>query len=323
MYPRLKDGVDLQVWTHIETQEEVGVAVTPDGREIFLPDLLFRILMEADATRPLPVSDRLREKLLRDGLITTSRFRFGGWMNCLILWPVGRRAAYIRTFCGIANRWLKRLFLPVFLVGAAAWLYTLLSDGLWLNDASFFLFYVFFAVSVLLHEVGHLVSAVNAGYSVTEVGLLLFTVLPVGAYVAYHPKEDETDREKLELSLAGILFNLLLTGIFCLLAVLFPMLDFTFSTVALSNFLLVLVNILPNAGLDGEGALSALLGIQNVRRTAKACLSDRRERQRLLHSGAAGVICFLIYLFVVYVAKAAFLLFIGWNVVSLLQMIFT
>jgi hypothetical protein len=54
------------------------------------------------------------------------------------------------------------------------------------------------------------------------------------------------------------------------------------------NFYLVFVNLIPALGLDGNSALSAWCGVENISIEALLCLLSRKKRWKLFHSGFMG-----------------------------------
>ena len=82
---------------------------------------------------------------------------------------------------------------------------------------SWWLYYGLLVCSLALHEVGHLVAGLAYGYKISDTGILLLGIIPIGAYVAHEDKKDASRSEKVQFALAGVEMNLLIAGI-CLLS---------------------------------------------------------------------------------------------------------
>lgn len=121
---------------------------------------------------------------------------------------------------------------------------------------SWWLYYGLIVLSLALHELGHLVAGVAYGYKISDIGILLLGIIPVGAYVAHENKVDVTKAEKIQFALAGVEANLLMAGTCLLLAIQSYQWSLTLFYVANVNVMLACVNLLPTSGLDGESSLS-------------------------------------------------------------------
>jgi len=118
-------------------------------------------------------------------------------------------------------------------------------------------------------------------------------VIPFGAYVGFEDRRKEPRWGKLRLNLSGIEMNLLLAGIFYAIASAGGALAATTFEIAYFNVLLAVFNLFPIAALDGEGALSALCGVDSIHRLARRTLFCAKTRKKLLRSGLLGIGTFL------------------------------
>lgn len=278
-------------------------AANAAGERFAIGEDIYQALLLADGRGPLALPpelsasyDDILQELILDGLLQTSRFiRSEDRFNRFVLFMIPERTPNIASFCrGI------QLTLPI-----AAPL--LLAEGLLLQffypatGGAFVLplHYALFFLSLFLHEIGHLAAGLAYGYPLRDLSILFFGYFAIGACVAYQPEEvPHSPKEEIQFSLAGVEVNLLLAGIFLLLSLLVPALGETFREASLVNILLFSVNILPASHLDGEAALSALLGVESASDTARLWLQSGRRRRKLLHEGARGIGFLFLFLFV-------------------------
>ena len=157
---------------------------------------------------------------------------------------------------------------------------------------SWWLYYGLLICSVALHEVGHLVAGLAYGYKISDTGILLLGIIPIGAYVAHEDKKDASRSEKVQFAIAGVEMNLLIAGICLLIATQYYPLSLVLVSVANINVVLAGINLLPASGLDGESALSAVFGVNSISEVAKKCLLNKKRRQKLLCSGFSGYACY-------------------------------
>lgn len=300
MHPMLKEGVSLGIYHYEDSDEPQYFAENPKGEEFVISYELYKALLHADGTKPMMLrhcgGEKTIEKLKRYGIITTSRFVTDGELfNRFILFPIGFGAVKFRPFCVLANHLLPFLSLLMFTVGVVLCLTTKSPLYFEFNLA---LYYGLVILSLSAHELGHFIAGISAKYEFSDVGILLLTVFPVGAYVAHEEKENATDAEKLQLALSGILVNLLIAGTFFAGAALCRTTDYTFTAVAQANCILAAVNLLPAEGFDGESALSALFGVDSISKIARKWLTNTKRRRKLFRSGITGYACFCLFGFI-------------------------
>jgi len=266
-----------------------------DGEEFEISYSLWDALLHADGTRPLTLPDNGRwilPKLKEHGLVHTSRFvQVDGFFNRFILFPVSNRMYANRVYFRAINSALPIVSTLIFALG----IYLMTSRG-GSNGYNFnlWLYYGLIFLSLGLHELGHLVAGLAYGYIISDVGILLFGIIPLGAYVAHENKKDATKIEKIQFSLAGIETNLLIADICLFLALQSLTWSMTMVYVANTNIILAGINLLPASGLDGESALSAACGVTSISKVAGKCLTNKKHRQKLLHTGMPGYVCFAV-----------------------------
>ncbi len=324
MHPILNSGVELGTFIYEDTGEEGFLLSDRRGEEYEISYELFRELMRADGSSVLRLpKDTIRE-LKEEGILATSRLVKDGWLNRYILFILGKRAKRFRPVCRRINAMLPYGAVLVFFLGIAAKLCirTETESHLILS-----LYYGMLIASMAAHEWGHITAALAFGCTVTDMGLLLLGIIPAGAYTAYQEMGELKQGEKIQLSLAGIEMNLMLAGLFLLASVFCPD-SYTWMMAANVNVFLVLFNILPVEGLDGEWVLSDLLGVKSVGALAWRSLTVRRKGERFLRSGPIGWLClaFCGLLCLFKLAVAALIAFNGlyglWIILKLIGLLF-
>lgn len=120
-------------------------------------------------------------------------------------------------------------------------------------------------LSIALHEIlGHLISGIALNAPVYEAGLLI-----QGAYVIIDETRLPNKWHRAQIMAAGIEVNMLIAGICFILASVVN--DRDLWVMGLMNVCLVLSNLAPLDGLDGNGIASALLGIDLAKAANKVC----------------------------------------------------
>lgn len=125
----------------------------------------------------------------------------------------------------------------------------------------FWLFFVYFA-SIILHEFSHAIVAKKLGYKTNKIVLY-----PTGCLL-FGETDEFTFKDEILISLAGPLFNLIITIFLVCLWWIIPE-TYNFSQdVAIANLSLALFNLLPVFPLDGGRVLLALLSSKFERKFA-------------------------------------------------------
>ena len=322
MYPVLKEGVSTGTF-HYEGSDVTHYFIeNADGKEFEISKRLRDALLQADGTRPLNLPDngcRILPKLKKHGLVRTSRFvKDDGIFNRFILFPIGNGMQTDRLVFKAINAALPVVSILIFAIG----IYVTSSEGKGSGyNFSWWLYYGFIVLSLAFHELGHLVAGLTYGYKISDTGILLLGIIPLGAYIAHEDKKDATKAEKVQFALAGVEVNLLIAGICLLSAAQSYQLSLTMFSVANVNVLLAGINLLPTSGLDGESALSAACGINNISEVAKRCLTNKKRRQELFRAGLSGYACFCVF-FITLISKFILWMLIGLDVVSVFFNIF-
>ena len=307
MYPMLKEGITIGTFSYEGSDEIHYFVENGEGGEFEISYELYKALVHADGTKPLRLrhcgGKKTVEELKRLGIIRTSRFVSDDeFFNRFIFFPIGSRARKYRPLCVLTNQLLPFLSIIMFVVGIILKLTT--EENLYYEFNTIENYALIF-ISLAAHEMGHLVAGISAKYNFSDAGILLLRLFPIGAYVAHEEKKNATKAEKLNLALSGILVNLLIAGILFAGSVLSSTTDYTFIAAAQINCILAAVNLLSAEGLDGEAALSALLGFESISETAKKWIMNAKHRRKLFHSGFTGYASFCLFGFIM-LSKALF-----------------
>ena len=314
MYPMLREGVSMGTFTFEGSDDEHYYIENADGDEFEINSRLYNALLKADGTKPLDLPERGRSilpSLKKNGLVQTSRFVNDGVLNRFILKKFGKFSRSTIHACKMFNKLLPFATVLLFAMGIVLMLNVKrrVSFGF---DFPFHLILVY--VSVALHELGHLTAGIAYGYHITDAGVLLLWRVPIGGYVAHDENKHVTDLQRMQFSLAGVEMNILMAGILLIAAAASSRLSLTFVSAANVNVVLAIVNgLIPSFGLDGESALSALLGVKSIYELSKKWLKGKNKRRKLLKAGFPGVLCFGFFS-IVYLSKILVWVYLGLNV---------
>ena len=322
MHPILHEGVSIGTFQY-EGSSAVHFYVKNDvGDEFEIGSSLCSALLKADGTMPLDLPDkgrRLIPKLKKHRIIRTSRFVKGpGLINRFILFPIRSKGNQCRSLFKVIHSVLPVIAMILFFTGV---LLTNTSKAEAGNGFNWWLYYGLALASVALHEAGHLTAGLAYGYEMSDTGILLLGILPIGAYVAAREKKNASKAERILFALAGIAVNLMLAGICLIVAQMFYPLSFTLTTVANVNVLLAGINLLPTSGLDGEAALSAVFDVASISKAAVNWLESGKRRRVLFHSGVPGYACLCVF-GITLLSKLALWLIIAANAANILFNLF-
>ena len=267
-----------------------------DGKKLIVSPSLYQLLDHADGWHPFvcdgvspDTMKRVQKDLVRYKILRTSRFVFNGLINQFILLPVGERVKCAKDMFAKINRLLPWLALVWFVIGVFA-AYSIATNENWSSIFSIPLLVTLIIASILIHEGSHLMAAVAYNCEVYELGVLLFGVIPYGAYVSIsdNPKERF---QRVQLNLAGPESNVMIAGVYMLLASIFHSYEMTLWVAAFVSLAQGLLNSIPAMGLDGHGALSGAFGVDSIHQIAKDTVFNKAKRRRLLAGGSSGRKC--------------------------------
>lgn len=323
MYPTLKEGTSIGTFQYEDSDELHYYAENADGEEFEIDYRLWKALLKADGTKPLDLpghGQKILRLLKHRGLVRTSRFvRGNDVFNRFVLFLLSDQPPNSCFFCKMLCAILPVLSVLVFAAGVCLTRWR----GVYVSGQFSWLFFSgILACSLALHEVGHLVAGLASGYKISDVGILLLGIIPIGAYVAHEDKKDASKFERIQFALSGVEMNLLIAGICLLVAMQCHMLSSIMVAVANSNVLLAGINLLPTYGLDGESALSAVCEVDSISRTAKKCILNRKWRKKLLRSGFPGYVCLFLFA-VTLISKILLWLLICFDVASIIFCFFS
>nr|WP_295306014.1 site-2 protease family protein [uncultured Blautia sp.] len=294
MHPVLRDGVSMGTFQR-ENSAAVGYFIeNAKGEEFEISRDLYKALLHADGTKPLNLPGKGKDiipTLERLELVRTSRLEKEDEFNSLLSFPVSSKVKKLRPFCKVLNNLLPLVSIIVFLVGICCKKpyfierqlnYIVLAGGILL--------------SAILHEIGHFCAALAYGYEIYDLGIIIWGIVPAGAYVGLGEKKGKTNkRQEIQCNLAGIEVNMLLSGAFMMLSTVYSPIAFTFLCIGVANIMLAAENIVPSSGSDGESALSELLEVESIYDLAKKWLLNRKRRKKLFHSGKKGCIRLILF----------------------------
>ncbi len=279
MYPILEEGVSIGTFLCEGSDITHYYIENADGEVFEISHRLWDALLQADGTHPLNLpnsGNRILPVLKEYGLIRTSRFvRDDGTFNRFILFPIGNRMQSGRPVFKAINAILPVVSALIFAIGVYLVKTNCTGTAYRFNR---WLYYILVVCSIALHEAGHLIAGLSYGYKISDTGILLLGIIPIGAYVAHEDKKDATKFEKIQFALAGIEVNLLIAGICLLLAIQYYRLSLTMLFVANINIVLVGINLLPTFGHDGESALSVVCEVNSISEAAKKWLANKKHR---------------------------------------------
>lgn len=144
-------------------------------------------------------------------------------------------------------------------------------------------------IGMMMHEISHANACLAYGGFWLELGVMWSGLFP-GAYVMLDTSKVKKRLHKAQINLAGVEMNLLLAGIFFMLASSYGIWQSSFSEymgaffyAGFQNVFLALLNITFFQGLDGEHTISNLLGKESIVKEAKdnilAVLDFRKSKK--------------------------------------------
>lgn len=294
MHPYLQTGVELGTFELEDSDQTYYYAKNKDGKNFLLTRPVWEALLKANGTAPLDLPDKGKNMiplLKKRDLIHTSRFARNEkpYSRFIVFVFSDRRRPNAKLFRAIdfLLSWLCPL---VFALGVTFFLFV---GNVGRQNLNLLLVVLNLFASLVLHEAGHLIAGLAYKFKVTDAGFLLQWFFPVGAYVACDETPSASTRARLRLSLSGVEMNLLLAGILYCLASLGGPLAATILCLARMNVLVILSNLIPVYGLDGESILSTLCGVKSIFQLARKKLLNPKSRKKLLRSGLCGICAFL------------------------------
>lgn len=291
-----------------EQEDEKRVKVTDHiTEEVYVFDVeeVRYIIMLDGKTNPYCIEtylsnveiDALIEKLDEYGLLKESRLMTSGGTTTLTLtefvWTPGKKA-----FAKLCNNILIVSWLPIFVIGIIVFAKNFFGIEFryeWLG-------YIIGLLSgMLFHELGHAFAGASYGAGVYELGVLVMYYLMPGAYVILDEKTVKNRLKRVQIMAAGIETNILLTGVFLILSVVFPALGGMFLVAAVQNVFLAFLNMTFIKGLDGMRVMSELLGIEDMVEKSMNVVFSRKRKRRIKEKGLQGratvAVCYIVSAF--------------------------
>lgn len=182
-------------------------------------------------------------------------------------------------FKGISKIWNDLLllsFLPMLFVGLFCYVKaTPLFEGSLMGGFLFGLI-----LGAALHEFSHAAAGISYGATVHEAGMMIQRFLP-GFYVLLEENEIRGKMQRIQVFAAGVEMNLLLGGLFFLLASFMPF-DAFFFMAGFQNIIIALLNLCFISGLDGSRIVGELLGSGTFVFKTKEILFNKNNRRKLM-----------------------------------------
>ena len=286
MYAMLSPTFCLRTRTN-STGDKMYLLIEENETETVIPQTMYEVLKGADGTRPL--KEGLENNELRflfdNGILTKKRFGRDGIFNHFTLFPVGHKAARLRPAAVVMNTVLPFLAPLVFVIGMAV------SPAESFYTLSFPLFVVLHIISLVLHELGHFNALTAYGQTVTDVGVLLLLVFPVGAYVSpRYTNRKLSWKRNTQVALSGVEMNLLFAGVLLIISCFSEEYCATLRCAADLNCILLVMNLIPAFGLDGMRAIESVLEEDCLLFMAYEVIFVRSIRRRVLRAGLPGIV---------------------------------
>ncbi len=149
-----------------------------------------------------------------------------------------------------------------------------------------------FIVSILFHELGHMLTANYFGISVKSLTLFLHMGISPVFYVRYKNFYASPSKNKLKVMLAGPYFNLTLASFLWIFINIRP--NWICSLIMIVNFWLFFENLIPSGVSDGYNILTTIFGIEGLRwnmliQTGKLFQDKKVEKNKKLYIVYFGV----------------------------------
>jgi len=158
----------------------------------------------------------------------------------------------------------EKYFYKVLLVSSIVNLYAFTlfntnSSGTIIEQLSFFSFLLFF---LILHELGHAISAINYKIKTGKIGFGLYIIFPV-LYIDLGETWRLSAYKRTIINFSGIYFQLILGMVLALFLMIFKT-NFILTHLFYANFIIVLLNLNPFIKFDGYWIISDLLDEKNL-----------------------------------------------------------
>lgn len=317
MYPLLREGVSLGTYYDEDEDKEDFFVENSQGNFYSVTKELFNALLVADGMHPWDETDLMDDELIRKlkkaGIIQTNRFVWSGLINQFVIVPVVRPDKHMCQYFCILNKLLPKAACLLLVAGIFC---KILIPGNSDAEMSWFIYCISIFLSISMHELAHASAAIAYGEEVSNVGILLLGILPIGAFVCCN-EHACSRKERLQISLAGIEMNLLIGGVSLILSCLIPEMELTCFVIAALNIGSAVFNMIPTSGMDGEGALSAIFDVENFGKTAKECLYNRKKREQFMRGGVKGFFCLGLFVFNCFVGKGLVMLLYIYEIVCI------
>lgn len=196
-------------------------------------------------------------------------------------------------------------FLPMLLYG----FYRILFTSYRFNADYMLLGYVFaIAIGLTMHELSHAMACLCYGGNFFEAGVT-WQKFYHGAYVLIDKSGIDSKLKRVQVDVAGVEMNLMLTGIFLVLSTVIEVLSGFFLYAAMINGILAVFNLAFIDGLDGSSVVGELLGLPDgvdgaknfLRKELKLNIKEASENKKVAIISCAIMLVYQILLPIVLV----------------------
>jgi len=133
--------------------------------------------------------------------------------------------------------------------------------------------YIFLLFVLVLHELGHAISAKKYNINVKEIGFGMYYILPV-FYVDLNEVWKLDRKKRILINLSGIYIQMILGLLFFSLSFLFESTKNILMSLFLVNFSIAVLNLNPFLKFDGYWIVSDLLNANNLNKTSNNLIKD-------------------------------------------------
>ncbi len=166
-----------------------------------------------------------------------------------------RKTKFPIRVCSIFEKIIRYFSFPVFIL-SSIYLYYSIYDLTYFTEKDLYIgVFIGLLFGIILHEISHMVSAITYGANVYEVGLIINLIL--SAYIAYDEDMIESIKGRFKTTIAGVLMNIFISGIFFCMASITNYVMFFVAGVI--NFSLACLNIICSDSFDGYYLMVLLL----------------------------------------------------------------
>ncbi len=302
-YPKLSNCLTFEKIN----AEQIRIIDYLTGKRYVISTETARFIKKLDGkTSPYQIKTTLSDKkineimvsLFENDLIRLNKIHKTSDALMKTIW-IPKSARKLSVVAEIWNKLLLYLWIPVLIIGLFVFNNNWLSINydcniLWGNILGLI-------TGIVLHEFGHAMAAVSYKGKFFEMGvMLMYHILPA-AYVFIDNSIVKKRMQRIQIFAAGIETNFLLSGLFLILASVFPQIGGNFFVAAINNMLLALINAMFINGLDGCAIMSELMSETDLIGKIKTVIKNKLVRKQMRKWGLSGhatiAVCYILAVF--------------------------